>query len=212
MPDTSPSLLAAHFAHHSLPTATYRLERKRGAMKNFAKILLPFAAAAFLTVGCQNQPAKSPDVKDSVKSALEQAGYRDVSVSQDRDKGVITLTGTVLSDSDKAQAESIAKSAAAGDIVSNQIGVRPPGNEGTAKDVQSDLDKAIDKNVDAVLLQHKWNHDVSYDVKNGVVTLKGKVHSQTMRTTVEKVVARVPNVQQVVNLIDVTDQKATSTH
>ena len=34
----------------------------------------------------------------------------DVSVSQDRDKGVVTLSGKVRSDDDKGRAESIAKS------------------------------------------------------------------------------------------------------
>jgi len=170
-----------------------------------------FVAVLVMLVGCQSQ-SKSPDVKDAVKQSLEQAGYRDVSVSQDRDKGVITLGGTVGTEADRSQAESVAKSAAAGNIISNQIGVRPAGNEGVAKDVQSDLDKAVEKNVDAVLLKNKWNHDVSHDVKNGVVTLKGKVNSQSKRSTIEKVVADVPNVRQVVNELDVSDQKATTTY
>jgi hyperosmotically inducible protein len=169
-----------------------------------------FAAAFILGAGCNQQQAKAPDVKDNVKQGLDQAGLRDVSVSQDRDKGVVTLTGTVNSDADKSQAESIARAAAVGQVVSNQVAVRPPGEESMAKEVQSDLDKAIEKNVDAVLTKHKWNHDVSYKVKQGVVTLKGKVSSQSQRTMVEKVVAATPNVSQVVNEIEVKNQKATS--
>ena len=95
-------------------------------------------------------------------------------------------------------------------MVSDQISVRPPGNESEAKAVDSDLDKAIDKEVDAVLVKNKLKHDVSYDVKNGVVTLKGDVVSQGRRTQVEKLVAALPNVKQVVNELEVKNQKATS--
>ena len=72
------------------------------------------------------------------------------------------------------------------------------------------MDKAIEKNVEAVLTKHKWDHAVSYDVKQGVVTLKGKVNSQAQRAMVEKVVAATPNVAQVVNELEVKNQKATS--
>src|SRR5258708_16998819 len=59
---------------------------------------------------CSNTPTKSPDVADNIRKSLDQANLKDVSVSQDRDKGVVTLTGTTGSDSDKAPPESIAKS------------------------------------------------------------------------------------------------------
>jgi hyperosmotically inducible protein len=136
----------------------------------------------------------------------------DVSVSQDRDKGVVTLGGHVPSDSDRAQAESIAKSIAGGQVVSNQIGVIPPAAESEAKTVNSDLDKGIEKNLDAALIQRRLHKGVKYDVKNGVVTLTGEVNSQARRAQVEKVASAVPNVQQVVNEIQVKDQKATSSH
>jgi len=176
-----------------------------------SKILAPAILAVVLAfAGCGQQQAKAPDVKDTVKQNLDQAGLRDVKVDQDRDKGVVTLTGTVTTEADKSQAESIARSAASGQVISNQVAVRPPGGESTAKDVQSDTDKAIDKNVSAVLTKHKWNREIRYDVKEGVVTLKGKVNSQSQRAMVEKVVAATPNVMQVVNEIEVKNQKATS--
>src|ERR1700759_1356024 len=96
--------------------------------------LVPALLLVFVA-GCDNTPPKSPDVQDSIKKSLDQAGYKDVSVSQDRDKGVVTLGGTVASDTDKTQAESLAKSIAAGQVVADQIAVRPPGDESTAKTV-----------------------------------------------------------------------------
>jgi hyperosmotically inducible periplasmic protein len=179
--------------------------------KSFKALPALLTMVFFLLAGCGQQQAKAPDVKDSVKQGLEQAGLRDVTVDQDRDKGVLTLTGTVNTDADKSQAESIARAAASGQVISNQIAVRPPGEERMAKDVQSDLDKAIEKNVSAVLTKHKWDRDIKYDVKQGVVTLKGKVNSQSQRAMVEKAVAATPNVAQVVNEIEVKNQKATST-
>ena len=159
--------------------------------------------------GCSGT-TKSPDVSDSIRKSLDQVGLKDVSVSQDRDKGVVTLGGHVASDGEKSQAESIAESVAGGQVVSNQIGVIPPAVESQAKTVNSDLDKGIEKNLDAALIQHRLNKGVKYDVKNGVVTLTGEVNSQARRAQVKDVASKVPNVQQVVNELQVKNQKATS--
>jgi osmotically-inducible protein OsmY len=51
---------------------------------------------------------------------------------------------------------------------------------------------------------------VKYAVKNHVVTLTGEVDSQSKRRAVAGVAASVPNVQQVVNELQVKNQKATS--
>ena len=78
------------------------------------------------------------------------------------------------------------------------------------KEVDSDLDKGIEKNLDAVLLQNKFDHDVKYAVKNGVVTLTGTVNSPAKRTLAESLANTVPKVKQVVNELDVKGRKATS--
>jgi hyperosmotically inducible periplasmic protein len=159
--------------------------------------------------GCSNEP-KSPDVANQIRSALSQAGLKDVGVSQDRDKGVVTLSGSTASDADKSQAESIAKSIATGEVVANQIMVKPSGDN-DASAINSDLDKGIEKDLDAAYLRHKTlHHDVKYDVKNGVVTLTGKVNTESERGTAEKIATNVPNVKQVVNELEVKNQKATS--
>ncbi|MFY9530133.1 MAG: BON domain-containing protein [Candidatus Acidiferrales bacterium] len=163
-----------------------------------------------ILLGCSATSRKSPDVSDSIRKSLDQAGLSDVQVSQDRDSGVVTVSGQVPNERDKSQAESIAKSIAAGQVVANQISVVPLGAESEAKDVNSDLDKAIDKNLDAVLIQRRLNKDVKYEVKNGVVTLTGDVTSQSKRAEVEKLASSIPNVKQVVNELQVRHQKATS--
>jgi hyperosmotically inducible protein len=161
--------------------------------------------------GCSSA-TKSPDVAGDIRKSLDQAGYKDVSVSQDRDKGVVTLTGHVPADSDKAQAEQLAKSQAAGQVVADEISVLPPGDVSAAKAVDSDIDKSIDKLVDAVLIQNNLHHDVKYSTKNGVVTLTGDVTSQQLRHQAQQLAASVPNVRQVVNEIQVKNQKATGTN
>jgi len=163
-----------------------------------------------IMVGCTAAPTKSPDVSDSIRKSLDQAGLKNVSVSQDRDKGVVTLGGQVASDNEKAQAESVAKSLAGAQVVANQIAVIPVGGEKDAKVVNADLDKGIEQNLDAALIQNKLHEHVKYEVKSGVVTLTGEVNSEAKRTLVEKVATGVPNVQQVVNDLQVKNQKASS--
>ena len=160
--------------------------------------------------GCSETSTKSPDVADGIRKSLDQARLADVSVSQDRNKGVVTLGGHVATDADKAQAASIAKSMAAGQVVANAIEVRPPGLERDAKTVNSDLDKGIEQNLDAALIQNALHDDVKYAVRTGVVTLTGAVNSQATRTQAERVASSVPNVKQVVNELEVKNQKATS--
>jgi hyperosmotically inducible protein len=183
-------------------------EKRRDMKARRSVLVLPLFLVGVLA-GCSNTN-KSPDVADNIRKSLDQAGYKDVSVSQDRDKGVVTLKGTVPTESDKEQAESLARSNAGSQVVADQIGVRPPGNESEAKTVDSDLDKGIEKNLDAVLVKNKLKNDVKYDVKNGVVTLTGDVRSQSRRAQVEKLASTVPNVKQVVNELEVKNQKASS--
>jgi osmotically-inducible protein OsmY len=113
-------------------------------------------------------------------------------------------------DNDKAQAESIAKSLAGTQVVANQIAIIPPGAENAAKDINSDLDKGIESNLDAALISAKLHKNVKFTVKNHVVTLTGEVNSAANRARAEAVASGVPNVQQVVNTLQVKDQKATS--
>src|ERR1700674_579809 len=134
--------------------------------------------------GCSGT-TKSPDVSDSIRKSLDQAGLKNVSVSQDLDKGIVTLGGQVTSENDKAQAESLAKSYAGTQVVADQIAVIPPGVEKEAKAVNADLDDGIEKNLDAALIQSNLHKSVKYDVKSGVVTLTGEVNSDGKRARAE---------------------------
>ncbi len=181
------------------------------------KILKPCLSALALVLvgtlaGCSANATKSPEVSDNIRKSLDVANLKDVSVAQDREKGVVTLAGHVAADSDKAQAESIAKSIAGQQVVSNEIAVIPAASASDAKKVNSDLDQGIEKNVDAALIQSGIQKGVKYAVKSGVVTLTGEVGSETLRSQIQTVASTVPNVQQVVNELQIKNQKATSSN
>jgi len=179
-------------------------------MKTFKLSLTAVVLAAGLMVGCSTTTSKSPDVSDNIRKSLDQAGFKDVSVTQDRDKGVVTLGGQVASQNAKSEAESLAKSLAGAQVVADQIAVTPVGTEKEAKAVNSDLDKGIEENLDAALIQNKMHDNVAYAVKNGVVTLTGEVNSEDKRARAGQIATGVPNVQQVVNALQVKNQKASS--
>ncbi len=163
-----------------------------------------------ILVGCSTTAAKSPDVSESIRKSLDQAGFKNVSVSEDRDKGIVTLGGQVASANAKSDAESLAKSLAGVQVVADQIAVIPVAGEKDAKAVNSDLDRGIEQNLDAALIQNQMHATVKYVVKSGVVTLSGEVNSEDKQTRAGQVASGVPNVQQVVNDLQVKDQKASS--
>jgi hyperosmotically inducible periplasmic protein len=187
------------------------IERKKMKIRKPYCSLLAVIVAGFMTA-CSTTSTKTSDVSGSIRTSLDQAGLKDVSVTQDRDKGVVTLGGHVAADGYKSQAESIAQSIAGAQVVSNQIAVIPPGAESDAKRVNSDLDKGIESNLDAALIAGNFHQHVKYAAKNGVVTLTGDVDSQSKRTQAQEVASAVPNVQQVVNELQVKGQKASSSN
>jgi len=182
-------------------------------MKLYRSCLSLLAVAAIgILAGCSASPTKSADVSRGIRSSLDQAGLKGVSVTQDHDKGLVTLGGRVVADAEKSQAESIATAMAGAQVVSNQIEVVPPGAEHDAKKMDSDLDKGIEGNLDAALIQGGLHKSINYAVKNQVVTMTGEVDSQSKRVQAQDIVAAVPNVLQVVNELQVKEQKATSSN
>ena len=190
----------------------FNLDTVKGNNMKTSQVFLTVLAllVAGIMAGCSTTAVKSPDVSSSIRKSLNDAGFKDVSVDQDRDKGVVTLGGQVATDNDKLQAESLAKGLAGAQVVADQITVVPLVGGKDAKAVNSDLDKGIEQNLDAALIQNKLHDHVKYAVKNHVVTLTGEVDSQSRRREAEGVAASVPNVEQVVNELQVKNQKATS--
>ncbi|HWR16332.1 MAG TPA: BON domain-containing protein [Terriglobales bacterium] len=172
---------------------------KRLLTLTVALLMLAFAVA------CSQQRANAPSHKDAVENALKSGGYDNVNVDEDRDKRVITLKGDVRSEEDKARAAQLAQNAANGMVVANELGVRPEGDAGDqAKTIDKNTDDAIESHMKAAIAAHNWdNQHISYDAKNGVLTLTGDVDTSAQREQVQKVAKDIPGVQQVVNELEV---------
>ena len=157
----------------------------------------------FLGIACSTQRASGP-YKDDVEKALEQADLKGVTIDEDRDKNLVTLGGTLHSEEAKAKAGDVAKAAAGNRIIANEIGIQPVGLESEAKSIASNLDDGIESNFKAALTSNSLDKQhIRIDVKNGVLTLKGTVEIPEQREQAQQVAANVPNVQQVVNEIEV---------
>src|SRR5579872_1466817 len=179
---------------------------KLNMMKTIA--LIP---VILLGLACSSQRASQAatsreenSYKDTVKQALQQSELQDVTVDEDRDKNTITLGGKVHSEDARQQATEVAKAAAGNRVIANEISVQPVGAESASKDIASDQDTAIEKNYKATLIAKGLDKKhIRFDAKNGVITLKGTVASIPQRQEAQQLAQAVPNVQQVLNEIDV---------
>lgn len=176
-------------------------------MKAFRLFLVITALTGW---GCASSDTKSPEVAGAIRQSLSSAGLRDVSVSQDREKGVVRLGGHVSAEGQRQQAGSIANSLAAGQVVANEIEVVAPGVESASKQINSDVDDGIEKNLHAALISSSLDKEVKYSVKNGVITLTGTVNSEATRTQAAQVAASIPYQRQVVNELQIRDRKAST--
>jgi len=160
---------------------------------------------AMVIAGCNKT---HPDEKSAVTNSLNSNNLSAVSVSQDQEKGVMTLSGNVDNADAKSQAESLAKQAAPDYTIANEIGVRPP-EVANAGAVASNLDSAIEDNFKAAIKAHENLNDQSIhaSAKNGTLVIKGSVKTAAQKKEVGTLAKQVPNVQQVVNELEVKPDK-----
>ena len=157
-----------------------------------------------IAIACSKQQNETVSYENEVKNALTQSELTDVKVSEDKDKNTITLSGSVHSEQAKQDAGRISQEAARNRTVVNEISVQPVGAESEAKEVASNTDDAIEKNYKAALTARGLNkQEINYNAKNGVLVLTGSVKSNPQRQEAQKLAQAVPNVQQVVNQIEV---------
>jgi hyperosmotically inducible periplasmic protein len=168
------------------------------------------AGGAMVITGCQSKD--HPDEKGAVTNSLNGNNLGSVDVSQDRDKGVMTLKGDVASAEAKQQAEGLAKQAAPDYTIANEIGVRAP-EAANAGAVASNLDSAIEDDFKAAIKSHRNLDDQSIhaSAKNGTLVIKGSVKTGAQKTEVSSLAKKVPNVQQVVNELEIKTDKHSTT-
>ena len=85
----------------------------------------------------------------------------------------------------------------------------PPNDASQAKAAASDTDSAIEDNFKAAIKKHRNLDDQSISVKskNGSVLLTGSVKTAAQKREAARLAKGVPNVQQVVNELEVKPHK-----
>ena len=166
----------------------------------FGFAVLALMTAVMLGAACNKRA--STNYKESVKTGLEQADLKDVTVTEDPAKNTITLDGVVHSDDAKIRAGNVAQANAGPRVIANEISVEPAGDERRARRVESNLDDGIESNFKAVLISKGLDKQhIRYKAKNGVLTLKGSVQNSAQRQEAQELAKNTPNVEQVVNEI-----------
>lgn len=160
---------------------------------------------ALVIAGCNKS---YPDEKKDVDQALTSNDFGTVGVSQDRDKGVMTLRGNVGNPNDKMRAEKIAQRAAPDYQIADELGVRPL-TVPNAAGMDSKLDSAIEDQFKAQIKSNQSLNDqsISGSAKNGTLVIKGSVKTPEQKSEAENLAKQVPNVQQVVNELKVNPGK-----
>jgi len=164
-----------------------------------AVILLSLTMLAM--TGCSMNRANTPAMKDTVKQALQQAGFPRVHVYEDRGKGVITIRGNVNSQEEKDRAETTARRAAGPDVVANELLV-VQGDKSHARNVAIATDDAINARFKELAQKERTKH-VRGESINGVLTLTGSVGSTAEKTRLTEDSKNIAGVNQVIDQLEV---------
>jgi hyperosmotically inducible protein len=155
--------------------------------------------------GCRSH--QHPDYRMTVYNALDKNDIRSINVAQDRGAGTITLTGVVGSMERRQEAETIAKTAAPGYEIADKIQIH---NTGLQDDIdaakqKAQLDSAIEDKFKAQLADEPSlkSEKIQYTAFHGTLTLKGTVRNIKERQQAEDLAKKVPDVQHVVNELQV---------
>ena len=178
-------------------------------MKGFLRLIpvLTLLGAPLLTPGC-SQPANQPDVEARVNDQLK-AGKLDDKVKVDwkKDEQAVHLSGKVDSAAEKARAEYIAQKAVgtSGRVV-NEVAI-------ASVDMGS-VDDRIEEQLGRIFEDRtEWDFDgkgVTFDSKEGVVTITGHVESAAIKAKIGERARTVEGVKDVVKVRKVQALKTTA--
>lgn len=162
--------------------------------------------AVFLTaLACSCAAGPEPEIDSRiVASAFNSYAFKTYLKDDDirirSEKGMVTLTGTVSNETDKALAQT---------TVAGLPGVRGVDNRLEVKGVSAEegTDEEIGRRVEAELLIHPGTKTVEVDVhvRNGIVTLRGDAENLAQKELVTEYVKGVRGVRGVVNELAVTN-------
>ncbi|WP_162601196.1 BON domain-containing protein [Occallatibacter savannae] len=183
------------------------LPRSRSACLLSTTAFLLTCAAALS--GCRSN--EHPDDRMAVYNALDKNDLRSVTVSQDRGAGTITLSGVVGSMDSRQRAESVAREAAPGYQIADKIQVQSAGlqDDIQAAKQKAQLDSAIEGKFKSRLADEPSlkSEKIEYTSFQGTLTLKGTVRTYKERQQAEDLAKKVPDVQHVVNELQIRPGK-----
>lgn len=208
-------------------------------MKAWVSALVILVASILGVVGCEERgeeqsrmsdttaATSQSDVENSIKARLDsdaQLKGANLNVDANLAKGQIKLSGQVQSETERAKALELAKSAQPEFTIQDQINVKPREvsrsdyTEQMAKD-EWDKAKKLGENV-SHRLDDAWIHGkivakliansttpertINVDVVNNVVTLRGKVESSEQKTEAERIAKETEGVKRVSNHINIS--------
>lgn len=149
--------------------------------------------------------SREPNPTDEVTRALKEANLDTISVEWDKRAHIAHLKGTVETTTDRQRAHDVAV-AAVGTTgrVLNELTVKGI-NETTADDFDGQIKSQLKKmmNNDATLR----DRDIKFEVTNGVVTVKGEVHSAAEKSRVTELVREAPGVKDMANALEIKPPK-----
>ena len=161
--------------------------------KSFALLLCLIAGM----VACSS----GPNPTDSITKALKASNFNEVTVTWDGGAHIAHLKGTVDRSADRQRAEDVAAAAAGSDgKVLNEITIKGL-NEKTAGNLDGEIKDQLKKMVknDPILR----DRSLSFEVNNGVVTVKGDVLTADEKTKVTELVRAAPGVKDMANAVEI---------
>jgi osmotically-inducible protein OsmY len=148
---------------------------------------------------------RRPDPSVQVSKALKEAKLDDVTVDWDKGARIAHLKGTVDQPTDRQRAEEVAMAAVGtSGRVLNEVTIKNV-NEKTADDLDSDIKSHLKQAVDDD--QVLRDRDITFDVNNGVVTVKGEVRTAAEKGKVTDIVRAAPGVKDMANGLEIKPKK-----
>jgi osmotically-inducible protein OsmY len=165
-------------------------------------IMIRFGAAACLTGALATFACnRGPDPSDDVTKALRSANLNEVTVKWDGSAQIAHLRGTVDRPTDRVRAEEVANAAVGttgrilNEVTIKGLNEKNAGNlDGKIKDQLKEMAKS-----DPILR----DRDLSFEVTNGVVTVKGVVQTADEKTKVTELVHAAPGVKDMANAVEI---------
>jgi hyperosmotically inducible protein len=187
-------------------------------MRRSAPVTVLIAVTVFF-VSCSSQAVDDSTVSAKVKTKLAADSQTSaIKIGVETRDGVVTLTGTVPTDTEKAKAEQLAKNTDGVKRVVNHIDVNPESLGATnirekAGEAARDLGETVNDATILAKVKGKLLADgitgTNVDVSDGKVVLKGEVEDPQKKAKAEELARRTDGVKDVTNHLTVKRTKAT---